>query len=217
MIIQIIVSLLIYFVIYIIQNNNYIFSEDFIKKTNEVLSYDMNLTQIYQNIKQNIEKEINKSKNGNSDESIGGAFENITEENNIYNMPIGVYVYEVAEEGAAKEAGMQQGDIIVKINGAEVKNMEAVQNKVNNTRVGTKVTVSVMRNVNGSYEEIDLEVTLKGYDSLNSIRSNEEAQNQREQDANNPQNQYPDNGREYYYGNEDIGEFFEEFFGDFGY
>ena len=148
---------------------------------------------------------------------LGITGQNITEENNIYNMPIGVYVYEVAEEGAAKEAGMQQGDIIVKINGSEVKNMEAVQNKVNNTRVGTKITVSVMRNVNGSYEEIELEVTLKGYDSLNSIRAEEEAQNQREEDGNNPQNQYPDNGREYYYGNEDIGEFFEEFFGDFGY
>lgn len=149
---------------------------------------------------------------------LGITGQDITDENNIYNMPTGVYVYEVAEEGAAKAAGMQQGDIIVKINGAEVKNMEAVQNKVNNTRVGTKITVSVMRNVNGSYEEIELEVTLKGYDSLNSIRANEGVQNQTEEDANNPQNQYPDNNRrEYYYGNEDIGELFEEFFGGFGY
>ncbi len=148
---------------------------------------------------------------------LGITGQDITEENNIYNMPTGVYVYEVAEEGAAKEAGMQQGDIIVKINGTTVKNMEAVQNKVNNTRVGTKITVSVMRNVNGSYEEIELEVTLKGYDSLNSIRANQETQSQPEEDANNPQNQYPDNGQEYYYGNEGAERFFEEFFGDFGY
>lgn len=99
-IIQIVVSLLIYFVIYIIQNNNYIFSEEFLKKTNEILSYDMNFTQIYENIKQNIEQGINKIKGDNqeiventenSDENIienndesaiGGAEENITEETN---------------------------------------------------------------------------------------------------------------------------------------
>ena len=149
---------------------------------------------------------------------LGITGQDITEENNIYNMPTGVYVYEVAEEGAAKEAGMQQGDIIVKINGAEVKNMEAVQNKVNNTRVGTKITVSVMRNVNGAYEEIELEVTLKGYDSLNSIRNESQAQTQPQQENNNnEQNQYPDNDNRYYYGNEDAERFFEEFFGDFGY
>ncbi len=140
---------------------------------------------------------------------LGITGQDITEENNIYNMPVGVYVYEVAEEGAAKAAGMQQGDIIVKINGTTVKNMEAVQNKVNNTRVGTKITVSVMRNVNGTYKEIDLEVTLKGYDSLNSIRSEAQVQTQQEQENNN--------GNGYYYGNEGADQFFEEFFGDFGY
>ena len=91
MIIQILVSLSIYLIIYIIQNNNYIFSEDFIKKTNEILSYDMNFVQIYENIKQNIEQKINELKNnnddnedsnGNSDGAIGGATENILEDNN---------------------------------------------------------------------------------------------------------------------------------------
>ncbi len=148
---------------------------------------------------------------------LGITGQDITEENNIYNMPTGVYVYEVAEEGAAKEAGMQQGDIIVKINGTTVKNMEAVQNKVNNTKVGTKITVTVMRNVSGTYEEIDLEVTLKGYDSLNSLR--EETQSQSNQNSQSQRGQYPENGQDYnYYGNEENAEeFFEEFFGDFGY
>ena len=63
MIIQIIISLLIYFTIYIIQNNNYIFSEDFLKKANEILSYDMNFSQIYQSTKSNIENGIVNIKN----------------------------------------------------------------------------------------------------------------------------------------------------------
>ena len=63
MIIQILVSLLIYLVIYVIQNNNYIFSEDFLKKANEILSYDINFSEMYQNIKINIEKGIGNIKN----------------------------------------------------------------------------------------------------------------------------------------------------------
>lgn len=82
MIIQILISLSIYLVIYIIQNNNYIFSEDLLKKTNEILSYDMNFIQIYENIKQNIENGINQLKNNNEDGAIGGSIENIIEDNN---------------------------------------------------------------------------------------------------------------------------------------
>ena len=83
MIIQILVSLSIYLVIYIIQNNNYIFSEDFIKKINEILSYDMNFVQIYENMKQNVENGINQLKNNiNDDGAIGGAAENIIEDGN---------------------------------------------------------------------------------------------------------------------------------------
>ena len=63
MIIQILVSLLIYFLIYVIQNNNYIFSEDFLKKANDILSYDINFSEMYQNIKINIEKGIGNIKN----------------------------------------------------------------------------------------------------------------------------------------------------------
>ena len=63
MLIQIGLSLLIYAVIYIIQNNNYIFSEDFLKKANEILSYDMNFERIYQNTKNNIGQWITDLKN----------------------------------------------------------------------------------------------------------------------------------------------------------
>lgn len=95
MIIQIVVSLLIYLIIYIIQNNNYIFSEEFLKKANEILSYDMNFVQMYENIKQNVEQGINKIKDNNqgiientenlentensNENAIGGAEENTTE------------------------------------------------------------------------------------------------------------------------------------------
>ncbi len=85
MIIQIILSLSIYLVVYIIQNNNYIFSEDFLKKANEILSYDMNFAQIYDDLKEKIEQNINqikKEKNNdenNNEGAIGGAEQNTIE------------------------------------------------------------------------------------------------------------------------------------------
>jgi len=85
-IMQILISLSIYLVIYVIQNNNYIFSEDFLKKTNEILSYDMNFEQIYQNIKKGIQENIEKLKinnNNNQEGAIGGAKENTIQENVI--------------------------------------------------------------------------------------------------------------------------------------
>lgn len=84
MIIQIAISLTIYLIIYIIQNNNYIFSEEFIKKTNELLTYDINIEQMYTNLKTNIESKINElKKQNNNDGAIGGAEINETTENSL--------------------------------------------------------------------------------------------------------------------------------------
>lgn len=85
MTIQIMVSLSIYLVIYIIQKNNYIFSEDFIKKTNEILTYDINFQQIYEIVKQNINQNIEKIKNQNNNAGITGIEENVIQENIVNN------------------------------------------------------------------------------------------------------------------------------------
>lgn len=54
MIIQIIICSSIYLIIYIVQNGEYVFSNDFINQVNSVLSYDINFGEIYENIKSNI-------------------------------------------------------------------------------------------------------------------------------------------------------------------
>ncbi len=48
MILQIAICLVIYFIFYLIKNSNYIFSENFLNKTKEVLSYDINLQSQYE-------------------------------------------------------------------------------------------------------------------------------------------------------------------------
>lgn len=77
-IIQLIACLIIYFIFYIIQNNEYIFSREFLNKANEILSHDMNFVEIFDNIKNNtmtiINNNINKNESNNQNQdAIGGA------------------------------------------------------------------------------------------------------------------------------------------------
>ncbi len=88
MIIQIIVCLAIYFVIYIIQNGNYIFSEDFLKKVNSIMSYDTNFIELYENVKNKIMEVINNKENETqnqteNEENIGGEAEQTENVNQV--------------------------------------------------------------------------------------------------------------------------------------
>ena len=59
MFLQIAICTLIYIIFYMIQNTNYIFSEDVIKKTNEILSYDINIQNLYNQAKEQINSFVN--------------------------------------------------------------------------------------------------------------------------------------------------------------
>lgn len=92
MVIQLIICTLIYLVVYTIQNNEYIFSQDFINKVNEIISYDINFKNIYEQIKEKMKNSSENKDNGENSDSnqennlneenqngIGGAQENIEE------------------------------------------------------------------------------------------------------------------------------------------
>ena len=93
MLIQLLVCICIYLVIYTIQNKQYIFSEDFINKVNEIISYDIDFKKLYEDTKnyvmgifskenQNEEnKDTNAIENTETNNGIGGAVEEHTEEN----------------------------------------------------------------------------------------------------------------------------------------
>jgi len=57
----------------------------------------------------------------------------------------GVYVEEVNENSAAKEAGIEAGDIITQINGVSVKSTSELQEMVGRYRPGDKITVDLKR------------------------------------------------------------------------
>lgn len=54
MILQILICLVIYFIFYLIQNSDYVFSEAVINRTKEILSYDINIQAIYTEIQNQI-------------------------------------------------------------------------------------------------------------------------------------------------------------------
>lgn len=86
MLIQVLICVSIYLIIYTINNNQYIFSKDFINKTNEILSYDINFGEIYENLKTQIEGLINSINNKNEQQAIGGAEENTESEEKVENI-----------------------------------------------------------------------------------------------------------------------------------
>ncbi len=105
------------------------------------------------------------------------------EANALYGIPFGVLVSEVAESGAAAEAGIQKGDIITKVNDVEVKSIQSLKEKVNSYRVGTEFPITVMRNDTGEYKETVVQVTLKSSETLDSLTEEE----QQEQGEENPE------------------------------
>ena len=88
MFLQIAICILIYSIFYMIQNTNYIFSEDVINKTKEILSYDINVQNLYNKSKEYINSFISSNININlndKNENIDGEntnAENGTEEQN---------------------------------------------------------------------------------------------------------------------------------------
>lgn len=78
-----------------------------------------------------------------------------------YRWPSGVYVAEVSEGGAAEQAGIYVGDIITSVNGVQVTTQEQLKSAVTSYRYGTTVEVTVQRQIDGSYQELTLSVTLQ--------------------------------------------------------
>ena len=93
MMIQLMVCICIYLVIYTIQNNQYIFSEDFINKVNEIISYDIDFRKLYEDTKNYVMGIFNKE-NQNENQETDEA--NVTE-NTEMNNGIGGAVEESAE------------------------------------------------------------------------------------------------------------------------
>lgn len=111
MIVQILICISIYLVIYFINNSEYVFSKDFINKINEILSYDVNFMDLYNTIKDQYNKIIvnnneqeqpeqtKEQEENTTQDGIGGAVEDLQNTSDV-------------KEETSKELSQSEQDII---------------------------------------------------------------------------------------------------------
>ena len=63
-----------------------------------------------------------------------------------YQIPTGFYITQVAPGSAAEKAGILPGDILLRFNGTETENLEALENLLNAYAAGDSVSLSLFRN-----------------------------------------------------------------------
>ncbi|MBQ2366945.1 MAG: PDZ domain-containing protein, partial [Bacteroidaceae bacterium] len=80
----------------------------------------------------------------------------------------GVYVSEVMADGAAQEAGIEVGDVIVAVDGAKIKNMAQMQEMFTKHQPGDKVKLTIMRNK----KEKEVDVVLKNVQGNTNVVKN---------------------------------------------
>ena len=92
---------------------------------------------------------------------IGITCKNVTSDAaEYYNMPLGVFVDSVAEDGPADKAGIQAGDIIRKIDGTSVETFDNLTEQLSYYEAGEKIDFVISRANGGEYKEQTVTVEL---------------------------------------------------------
>lgn len=79
-----------------------------------------------------------------------------------FGMPKGAYIYRILENGAVAASELREKDIITKVDGQTVRSMEGLQEILAGYRSGEQAELTVQRQVDGSYQELTVTVTLAG-------------------------------------------------------
>lgn len=77
-----------------------------------------------------------------------------------YNMPEGIYLYQVKEGSPAEQAGLQAGDIITSFDGSKVSSTTELNDAIKYCAAGDSVEVVFERQTDGQYQEQTVTVTL---------------------------------------------------------
>ena len=85
----------------------------------------------------------------------------------------GAYVAEVSNQGAAKNAGIKEGDIINNVNGVSVTSSAELQEQVGRYRPGDKITVTVVRGDSEEKLKVELKNSQGNYGVVSSTDSDD--------------------------------------------
>ena len=84
-----------------------------------------------------------------------------------YDMPVGIFVYKILDDGAAANSDLREKDIITKFDGQSVTTLSQLQNMLTYYEKGSTVTQTVQTLADGNYQEREVEVTLGSQQSNN--------------------------------------------------
>ena len=93
---------------------------------------------------------------------LGITGQDVTEyDSRVYDIPIGIYVISIEDDGSAKKSDLKAGDVITKFNGQEVKTMAELNRLKYKCNIGESVTLTVQReNDDGDFEETEVKIIL---------------------------------------------------------
>ncbi len=160
MLLQILVCFLIYFIYYLVQNSTYIFSQEFLKRTKEILSYNIDVEEVYKQIKIYFMENVPNI----SDESIENFEENESTQtneiqtNNVIEEALPEAVNTVEETLSITEELVEEVSSIsqMQIDAEQIKGTTTFQIPLNGTitsRFGTRDSNEI---VSGYHQGLDI-------------------------------------------------------------
>lgn len=103
---------------------------------------------------------LEKLSNGQEVPCFGILGQSVTENMEADGLPKGIYVISAVADGPAYNAGIQNGDIITKINDREMRSMKDFQGLMDSLQCGQLLTVTVQRNGREEFTELQFLVTV---------------------------------------------------------
>lgn len=100
-------------------------------------------------------------KNGKDVPYIGLYISTVTEDISAdYDIPVGVFIKDVAANSPAMQAGLQSGDVIVKINGTSITTDDIYSDTISAFIPGTTCEFTVKRQSGNSYYDVTYEIEI---------------------------------------------------------
>ena len=103
---------------------------------------------------------LQKLTNGQSAPYFGIRGQDVTSAMMESGIPSGVYITDSIADGPAYNVGIQNGDILTKFDDLEIQTIRDFQNRLEETKTGDTVKVTVKRKSIDEYKEIEYQVTI---------------------------------------------------------
>lgn len=128
----------------------------------EGMGYAIPISEVYDMLEEMMNETVRTEIYSNQEKGyLGISGTDVTSDvSSTYGIPTGVYVYDVEDNGAAANAGIKKGDVIIKFDNKSVSSSSELQSLLSYYKAGETVTVTVQSQGNAGYEEKEIQVTL---------------------------------------------------------